>query len=175
MRRSFEEWSTMFYRRERVEPLLIALQDAHGLSVNMLLFCLWAGRHVGEIDPAIIRKAADDSGAFARDTIIPLRGVRRRLKMKAEGEDTPAIEALRMKVKEAELFAERIDQRRLEALALADASKPVAAEGAAGRARRALAAYVRTTAAAETAGFSVSLLEELIELTLGASESESGR
>lgn len=175
MRPSFEEWSTEVYRREGVEPLLLALQDLHGLSVNLLLWCAWGGRFVGELDHGLIRRAADASDAFARETVIPLRTMRRRLKLMAEGPNAAAFEALRTRVKEAELVAERLDQETLEALALSAGKEPPAAIGAAGRVRRALAVYVRMTAATETAGFSVSLLERLIELTLGASESNDGR
>lgn len=175
MRPSFEEWSREVYGREGVEPLLLTLQDRHGLSVNLLLWCLWGGQYVGEFDPALIRKAADKSDAFARETVIPLRAVRRWLKSTPDGENPSGRNALRARVKEAELMAESLDQEALEALALSGGSEPPLPADADGRARRALAAYVRMTAAAETEGFSVSLLERLIELTLAPSESDGGR
>lgn len=103
------------YGREGVAEAALALQDAHGLDVNGLLWLVWcveAGR-----DPRPILDKADDlSRSWQGDIVEPLRDVRRRLKVLAEpfkGEDS---QALRQKISEIELQAEQIELTRLEAL-----------------------------------------------------------
>ena len=81
---------------------------------------------------------------------------------------------LRENVKAAELDAERIEQSLLEALTLENLAPDESADGR-GRARRALAAYARLAEAAKSPGFSVTLLEELIEISFPASESGAGQ
>jgi hypothetical protein len=60
----------------------------------------------------------------------------------------------------------------LEEIANANLARLSEGAGAAARARKTLASYVRMTGAAKTDGSSVSLLESLIELTFPASESD---
>jgi uncharacterized protein (TIGR02444 family) len=109
---AFWRFSLALYARPGVGPALIALQDRAGRDVNLILFCLWAGA---------VRGLRLDGGAFAaaeaaiadlrRETVEPLRALRRRLK------PDPArdVQALRRKVLVLELAAERRVQYRLAA------------------------------------------------------------
>lgn len=141
------------------------LQDAHGLNVPILLWCLWSGAHFAEPDAATIKKALAIGDAWEKKVVAPLRSARRALK---EGVGGVTSEALLEQVKAAELSAERIALDQLESLSRGSAGAPSVADAAAARVRRTLAAYVRAAGAAETPGFSVGLLEEIIELTFRA-------
>ena len=171
MTAAFPDWSREIYARPGAEPLLLRLQDAHGLNVNMLLWCLWCGVAFREPPEIVLKKAIELSSSWTLAATAPLRSVRR--KLKTPPREAPKDAALRLleSVKEAELAAEDVEQQMLEALARHDLA-PAQAAGAAGRARRNLATYVRLADAARTSGFSVSLLESLIELTFPASESD---
>jgi uncharacterized protein (TIGR02444 family) len=143
--------------------VLLTLQDAHGLNVNLILWCVWAGAHFGEPDGATLKSAMAVANEWDAAVAAPLRAVRRKLKNGAAG---IADEALRDQVKAAELGAERALQLKLESLA---AGLPGAAGDRLACARRTLAAYARAARAAETPGFSISLLEEVIRLTVHSS------
>ncbi len=135
------------------------MQDAHGLNVNLLLWCVWTAAHLSTPDEAALRRAMQISGEWEENIVAPLRQVRRKLKT------CGGPEALRLQVKEAELSAEREVQSALEAMARRQLS-PASDEDAGSRARRTLAAYARAAGAAKTSGFSVSLLEKLAGLTV---------
>lgn len=173
-RHAFWDWSVAIYARPDAERLLVALQDRHGLSVNMLLWCLWCGANFEAPGELIVRKADDMSRQWSANVTAPLRMARRTLK--APPIMVPEIEreALRERIKAAELEAERLEQAALEKLAK-DNLTPRPGVNASSRARKALAAYIRLTDAAKTPGFSVSLLEDLIGLTFPPSESDGER
>ena len=40
----FWDFSLAVWGREAVEPACLALQARHGIDINVLLFCGWAGR-----------------------------------------------------------------------------------------------------------------------------------
>ena len=140
------------------------MQDDHALDVTLILWCLWTGAYFAEPDTAMLNQALAIGGGWERKVIGPLRGVRRALKAGVAGESA---EALRAQVKAAELAAEFEAMKALEKLTH-DRAAPSMGTDNAGRARRALAAYVRAAGAAETPGFSIGLLEELIGLTVPA-------
>lgn len=171
----FWNWSVETYRRPGVERLLLSLQDECGLSVNLLLWCLWCARSFETPQEIDIRKAEDITRRWSAEITGPLRGARRSLKSPPPQADAGMASALRDRLKECELAAERIEQDMLEALARANLA-PASAGGAnmETRARRALAAYAKLQGAARRQGFSVTLLETLIELTFQQSESDVG-
>jgi uncharacterized protein (TIGR02444 family) len=171
----FWDWSQQVYARTDMERLLLSLQESHGLNVNLLLWCLWTGAWFEEADEIVIRKAKDVTAEWSRSVTSPLRGVRRFLKAPPAQVAAAEIEPLRAVAKELELSAEKFEQDMLQALAVANLRLSPNLSGAAKRARRALAAYVRTTDAAKCPGFSISLLEALIELTFPSSESDGDR
>ncbi len=172
---AFWEWSLATYARPGVEPLLLKLQDAHRLDVNLLLWCLWCAAKFDQPPDFALRKAFNLSTQWSLMATAPLRRVRRDLKTKNPLGADEIAGRLRAHVKAAELAAEEALQSALEKLARASLSPVTDRAGTHSRARRTLAAYVRLTDAARTPGFSISLLEDLIELTLAASDSDTGR
>lgn len=109
MANPFWDFSLAAYGRPGVAEACLALQDRLGLDVNLLLFALWAGRcgrRLTAVELATLREA---SGPWHREVVVPLRGVRRRLKGAAD----PAHEALRRRIKRDELEAERLEQELL--------------------------------------------------------------
>lgn len=127
----FWTFSLDIYARPGVAEECLGLQARHGIDVNALLFCAWAGavrrallneRHTAGIVARV--------EAWQRETVLPLRTVRRALKdMVAVGE---AMTALRKDVAAAELRAEQIEQAMLfaDAAALLGDAVPASAEEA---------------------------------------------
>ncbi len=132
------------------------------MNVNLVLWCLWSAQGFAEPDTATLRRAIEIAGQWEGAVVAPLRQVRRRLKA---GFDGAGVDQLREDVKALELRAEREVQSMLEALAQKQLT-PANCGDRSGRARRSLASYARTSGAARSAGFSISLLEDLIGLTL---------
>lgn len=115
----------------------LTLQERLGLDVNLLLFCLWAGRCGHRLEPGELSALQAAATPWHEAVVRPLRGVRRALK----GSGDPEREALRQRIKADELEAERLEQDLLHArLPLA----PQAADRAAARAN--LLAYLGETA-----------------------------
>ena len=109
-------FATAFYARAGIEPALLHLQDERDLDVPVLITLLYAGRQglvlSGEELDAMLALAAN----WQTKAIAPLRIARRALKP-PEGTVTDlAQEALRRRIKEAELGAEHLLLTRLEAL-----------------------------------------------------------
>lgn len=151
---------------------MIELQDKHTLNVNMLLWCMWCATRFEAPEEIAIRKAAAISSEWSANVTEKLREARRALKSPAPRVDRVAAESLRQDIKAAELAAEKIEQEALEAFAV-EYLRPTGREGgAASRARKTIAQYAKIAGAARTPDFTVSLLENLIELSFPASESD---
>ncbi len=159
---AFWEWSLSRYARDGVEPVLLRLQDEFGFNVNILLWCCWCADHFGDAPEPVFRKAIDFTSQWSANVTKPLRAARRYLKTPPPSAPSGA-EALRARIKDAELKAEAVEQSYLEALAQ-NALQP-AARGEDPRpcARRNLAAYTALIGAARLKGFTISLLETLID------------
>ncbi|MEX2629461.1 MAG: TIGR02444 family protein [Tistlia sp.] len=108
-RNPFWAFSLATYGRPGVAEACLALQDRLGLDVNLLLFCLWAGRCGHRLSATELAALATAAGPWQQGVVVPLRGVRRRLKGAAD----PAQEALRQRIKRDELEAERLEQELL--------------------------------------------------------------
>jgi uncharacterized protein (TIGR02444 family) len=113
----FWTFSLAVYADPAVQQECLALQDDHGVDVNLLLFCAFVGAVHGIIlSERATRDAADVVGIWQKDVVATLRLARRALKpfaAKTGSHDTPAAD-LRARVKNAELDAERIEQAMLE-------------------------------------------------------------
>ncbi len=171
MAERFWDWSVRIYERPGVAPLLLSLQDRHALSINLLLWSLWCAERFEEPQAIVIRKAVDLTKSWSADIVAPLRAVRRALKAPPPQAAADGAATLRKRLTEDERAAEQIEQGMLEALAVANLTPSADQSGTVGRARRTLAAYVRLTDAARSPGFSIALLETLIELTIQSPES----
>lgn len=105
------------YRRPGVDAACLDLQDRRGADVVLLIVALWAGAvcaHALTRDEAARLEAA--ARPWREDVVRPLRAVRRRLKEGPAPAPSAASEALRGRVKEAELAAERLQLEHLAAL-----------------------------------------------------------
>ncbi|HUH83860.1 MAG TPA: TIGR02444 family protein [Stellaceae bacterium] len=109
----FWKFSLAFYGRPEVPAACLALQDAHGHDVNLLLYACWIGLSGrGRLAPADLARAAATSEPWHRGVIEPLRAARRALK-----EAGAAAQRLYVAAKAVELDGERMAQQRLAALA----------------------------------------------------------
>lgn len=114
----FWDFSLATYGRDGVAEACLALQEAHGADVNILLFCAWAGCNGVSLDRAQIEAACEAVRAWHEEVVRPLRSVRRRLKSALDGGPPSELQlALRTRVQKIEIDAERIEQLRLAALA----------------------------------------------------------
>ncbi len=105
----FWDFSLAVYGRAGVGEACVALQDRHGLDVNLLLLCCWAATRGRGLDAAELSRLVAAVAGWQREVVRPLRGVRRWLKSQAVGA-AGAARALRAAVKAQELEAERIEQ-----------------------------------------------------------------
>lgn len=105
----FWDYSLSIYRREGVAEACLALQDRHGLDVNLLLYCLWAGSRGHRLEAGEIGALSAAVGPWHEAVVKPLRAVRRWLKDQRSAPKIPA-EALRQSIKARELQAEAIEQ-----------------------------------------------------------------
>jgi uncharacterized protein (TIGR02444 family) len=118
----FWRFSLRFYRMPGVADACIALQDEAGVDVNLLLFLLWNARMDRVLSRADVEGLESRVAEWRDRVVIPLRDVRRQLKSPPDLVDKSAAEALRTRIKHAELEAERLQQEGL--FALAESSPP---------------------------------------------------
>lgn len=97
------------YAQPQVQQHCLQLQDAHGLSVNWLLWLLWLEAQGRQATPALLDRAEADTGRLRRQFIEPLRQMRRSLDQQDEA-------PLRRQLGRVELTAERLELRRLQRL-----------------------------------------------------------
>jgi len=116
----FWNFSLAFYGRPEVSAACLALQDAHGHDVNLLLYVCWIGLSGrGRLTPADLARAAEVSEPWRRSVIEPLRAARRALKGAGA-----AVARLYAAAKAVELDGERMAQQRLAALAPPAGTRP---------------------------------------------------
>jgi uncharacterized protein (TIGR02444 family) len=101
------------YRGAGVQEECLGVQERHGVDVNLLMLCAYVGVVEGAVLSASdVADALEASGAWHGNVVKTLRQVRRTMKSWGVGEGGHAhvVEALRTKVKGAELEAEQIEQ-----------------------------------------------------------------
>ena len=76
----FWDFTLGVYGRPGVSQACIGLQDRHGLNVNMLLFCLWAGSNGHTLAAGELERLAAALSPWDEAVVKPLREVRRWLK-----------------------------------------------------------------------------------------------
>jgi uncharacterized protein (TIGR02444 family) len=109
-------WAGAAYAEAGVGGACLALQDAHGQSVCLLLWAAWAAEDGRAPSAETLDAAAALAHAWEAAVIGPLRAARRGLKT-APGLDEAARQALRARLQADELAAERALLEALEALA----------------------------------------------------------
>jgi uncharacterized protein (TIGR02444 family) len=116
---AFWTFSLAVYGRPGVPQACLALQDAHGVDVNLLLLALWLGTRGRHVEEADLRRLDEQIAPWRADVVVPLRQVRRVLKVPTQAMDAALAGRLRDKVKSVELEAERLQQEALFALVAA--------------------------------------------------------
>jgi len=120
-RLSLWDWSVATYARPGVKDALLALQNAHGLDVNMILWRLWLAHSHREPTPAMDQAARTLSETWRTRVVTPLRSARDGIKPPPGGVDPEHARLLRTQILEVELQAERLQHEALERLS-ADAT-----------------------------------------------------
>lgn len=119
----FWDFSLTIYPRPGVAEACLALQERHGLDVNLLLFCCWAGARGRALTGAELARLVAAARPWQEGVVKPLRAARRWLKTQATAPGELA-GPLRGRIKEQELAAERIEQQVLAGCLLPDAGEP---------------------------------------------------
>ena len=110
----FWDFSLATYGRAGTADACLALQEAHGADVNILLFCAWAGCNGVRLDRAQIELARGAVREWHKEVVTPLRSVRRRLKTALDDAAPGDLQsALRARIQKIEIDAEHIEQLRL--------------------------------------------------------------
>jgi uncharacterized protein (TIGR02444 family) len=113
------DFACAVYAAAGVSSACLALQQAVGADVNLLLFAAWIGASRGVVlAPEQGRRAVSCVAAWHDEIVRPLRAVRVRLKS-VPSPAPSAAESLRAQVKVMELASERIELNLLEANASA--------------------------------------------------------
>jgi len=121
---SLWDWALAAYDADGVADACLALQDAAGQNVPLLLWAAWCAAEGRAPDEDALDAASDTARAWQETAIAPLRAVRRALKPRAPDLDDGAREAVRAQVKAVELDAERRLLAALEALAPVRSAAP---------------------------------------------------
>jgi uncharacterized protein (TIGR02444 family) len=106
-------FSLAVYRGAGVQEECLSVQERFGVDVNLLMLCAYVGAVEGAVlSTSDIADALEASGAWHGNAVKALRQVRRTMKPWGAGEGafSRVVEALRTKVKGAELEAEQIEQ-----------------------------------------------------------------
>jgi uncharacterized protein (TIGR02444 family) len=127
---SFWSYSLDVYSRSGVAPACLALQDDLGIDVNVLLYCCWHGQTRGLIGERDFTALLEFTNRWSSALVKPLRSARSWLR--DDGHDLDGIpredcEALRQRIKEAELESERLQQLAMQRLSIAS-TKPAQSE-----------------------------------------------
>jgi uncharacterized protein (TIGR02444 family) len=156
---AFWRFSLRFYRQPGVADACIALQDACGVDVNVLLFFLWLATARRCVSLAVVQEVCSTAAPWRDDVVAPLRAIRRRLKDGSALVERGTAEHFRTKIKAIELESERLEQEALFALADGLATEDAATLEAAARAS--VAAYEHVLGRALTPAAIATLIEAL--------------
>lgn len=110
---SLWDFSLTQYARAGVADACLRLQDEHGVNVNLLLWSAWLESRGLFLDNARLRSAQKRIHAWDEHYVVPLRQLRRRMKVEFGVADKD-IEQVRQQIKQAELLAEKQLQLWLE-------------------------------------------------------------
>lgn len=113
---SFWDFSVAFYAQPGVATALLHLQDACDADVNVMLLLLHLARAGRRLDPADVARIDAVAAPWRSGVVVPLRGVRRRLKVPVGVVEPTASAGLRCAVQRIELAAEKLQQQTLESL-----------------------------------------------------------
>lgn len=99
-------FSLTLYGEPGVEQACLTLQDDHGLDIPIILLCAWVGRYGVKLSQDSLHRIDAAIRPWRDTVVVPLRSMRRRLKMDLGGIDADTAMDLRRQIKDAELSAE---------------------------------------------------------------------
>ncbi len=106
------EFAVSVYEQEQIKAPCLGLQARYGLSVSLLLGAIWTGVHgYGRLGATELETTIRRAMEWHRDIIEPMRALRRQLRHQPPPGEEEATAQLRRQLLEAELGAERIEQR----------------------------------------------------------------
>lgn len=110
---AFWEFSLRIYHRDDVAPACLALQERHGIDVNVLLFALWLGECGKAVSAEELQDCAREADRWHVDVVRPLRRLRTELKTTTYAGHDTRVQAYRERLKRLEIEAEHLEQRML--------------------------------------------------------------
>ena len=132
---AFWDFSLAVYGKPGFPQAAISLQDRHGLNVNMLLFCLWAGANGRLLEGEDLQRLEGALDPWNEAVVEPLRAVRRWLKDQDLAPRDQA-ESLARAVLAREIEGEAIAQRLMERTAPVEQGGTASPEAAAENLKR---------------------------------------
>lgn len=105
----FWRFSLAVYSHHDVAEECLALQQATGADVDLLLFCAWTGASAIVLDGSDIEAASKRVSAWQEHVVRPLRSARQNMK----APDYRKFESFRTRVKTMEIESEQIEQAML--------------------------------------------------------------
>ncbi len=110
------DFALIVYRRDGVAEACLALQESHGVDVNVLLFCCWLGESGrGALSAKEMADALALVDRWLRDVVRRLRAVRAGLKGGLGNIDVEYSDPLRGQIMACELDAEHVEHMTLMA------------------------------------------------------------
>ena len=106
-------FSLKLYAERDFAGACLALQDRHGVDVNVLLFMLWAAQHGRRIEEDGVRAIVAAVDGWRQSVVTPLRTARRFLRTPPADVQAGPAATLRQRIQDAELEAERLQQEML--------------------------------------------------------------
>jgi uncharacterized protein (TIGR02444 family) len=113
----FWQFSIKFYAVPGVAEACIALQDHAKVDVNILFYLLWNATQGRAFNAADVTEIERRIGPWREIAVVPIRNVRRALKVPPPVIEPATAEGLRTRIKALELEAERLQQEALYGLA----------------------------------------------------------
>jgi uncharacterized protein (TIGR02444 family) len=113
---SLWDFACALYRRPKVAPLCLCLQDDYSLNVNLVLWCVWLATQGLQLTEARLQQAQQLIAEWDSRYTQQLRRLRRQLKIEAPVFDLLEAE-LYTQIKCAELLTEQKTLALLESLA----------------------------------------------------------
>jgi uncharacterized protein (TIGR02444 family) len=111
------QFSIKFYAVPGVADACIALQDQANVDVNILFYLLWNATQGRAFNAADVTEIEHRIGPWRESAVVPIRNIRRALKVPPPAIEPAAAESLRTRIKAVELEAERLQQEALYSLA----------------------------------------------------------
>lgn len=112
----FWDFSLQAYGSDGVAPACLKLQERHGIDVNILLYCIWAGHIGNRLNKEQIAILTASVGEWHGAVVRSLRQARKQMKTPLDGQaPSPLTLDLRARIQKLEIDAEHIEQLRLHA------------------------------------------------------------